>query len=150
MLLLHPVLTCTDAASDFAPCAWFSPAATYDGGVSPSAVGTKTPLTPAVVSPIATCTSGVYFPPTGADIGLTLSQLAQHGGYLYSNIYNINRKSCTGDQIEIMLRSNVNDGITFVIVSIKICMFEYVMALFLYPVHVRYAERRECSSPAIL
>ena len=41
MLLLHPVLTCS-------------------GGVSPSAVGTKTPLAPAGVSPIATYASGVF------------------------------------------------------------------------------------------
>ena len=33
---------------------WLSPAATSDGGVSHSDVGTTTPLAPAVVSPIAT------------------------------------------------------------------------------------------------
>ena len=33
---------------------------TSGGGVSPSNVGTKTPLAPVVVSPVATCTSGVF------------------------------------------------------------------------------------------
>ena len=69
MLLLHPVPTCADAGPDLCTlhpdlctlCLWWlSPAATYGGGVSPLDVGTKTPLAPAVVSPIATCASGVY------------------------------------------------------------------------------------------
>ena len=61
MLLLHPIPTCTDA--DAGPtlctlypehctlCLWrLSPVATYDGGISPSAIGTKTPLASVVVS----------------------------------------------------------------------------------------------------
>ena len=55
-------------------------AATYGVGVSPSAVGTKTSLAPAVVSSIATCAGVVFLPPTGADTGLTLGQLALCGG----------------------------------------------------------------------
>ena len=39
-----------------------------------------TPLAPTVVSPIATCAGGVFLPPTGADTGLTLRQLALCGG----------------------------------------------------------------------
>ena len=35
-------------------------AATSGGGVSPSDIGTKTPLAPAVVSPVATCAGGVF------------------------------------------------------------------------------------------
>ena len=89
MLLLHPVPTCADAGPDLCTlhpdlCTlclrWLSPAATYGGGVSPSAVGTKTPLAPVVVSPIGTCANGVFLPPTGADTGLTLRQLALCGG----------------------------------------------------------------------
>ena len=55
-------------------------AATYGGGVSPSAVDTKSPLAPMVVSPIAICTAGVFLPPTGTDTRLTLGQLALCGG----------------------------------------------------------------------
>ena len=57
MLLLHPVPTCADAGPDLCTLClrWFSPAATYGDGVFPSAVGTKTPFAPVVVSPIATC-----------------------------------------------------------------------------------------------
>ena len=51
MLVLHPAPTCADAGPD--PCTlhpdlctlclrWLSPAATYGGGASPSAIGTKT------------------------------------------------------------------------------------------------------------
>ena len=69
VLLLHPVPTCTDAGPDLCTlhsdlCTlflrWLSPAATYGGGGSPSAISTKTPLAPAVVSPIATCSGGVF------------------------------------------------------------------------------------------
>ena len=100
MLLLHPAPTCADAGPDLCTlhpdlCTlcllWLSPAATYGGGVSPSAIGTNTPLAHVVVSPIATCAGGVYpsthwrryrwfhplllalvvfiLPPTGADTG---------------------------------------------------------------------------------
>ena len=67
MLLLHPTPTCTDAVPDLCTlhpdlCTlclqWLSLAATYGGGVSPSAVGTKTPLAHVVVSSIATCAGG--------------------------------------------------------------------------------------------
>ena len=57
-----------------------SPAATYGGGVSPSADGTNTPLAHVAVSPIATCASGVFLPPTGVDTVLTLKQLALCSG----------------------------------------------------------------------
>ena len=69
MLLLHPVPICADADPDLCTlhpdlctlCLWWLlPAATYGGGVSPSAVSTKTPLAPAVVLLIATCTGGMY------------------------------------------------------------------------------------------
>ena len=40
----------------------------------------KDSLAPAVVSPIATFAGGVFLPPTGADTGLTLGQLALCGG----------------------------------------------------------------------
>ena len=62
------------------------------GGVSPSAVGTNTPLAHMVVSPIATCTGGVLLPPTGADTVFILEQLALCGGgfwwwwYMYFNV----------------------------------------------------------------
>ena len=65
---------------------------TGSGGVSPSAVGTNTPLAYMVVSPIATCTGGVLLPPTGADTLFTLEQLALCGGgfwrwwYMYFNV----------------------------------------------------------------
>ena len=39
---------------------WLSPAPIYGGGVSPSAIGTNTPLAHAVVSPIVTCAGGVF------------------------------------------------------------------------------------------
>ena len=80
-MLLHPALTCADASPDISTlCLWWLPlVATYDGGVSPSMVGTKTPLAHVVVSPIATCFSGVFLPPTGADVKLTLGQLALCG-----------------------------------------------------------------------
>ena len=67
-LVVHPVPTCADAGPDLwslhpdlhTLCLrWLSPAATYDGGVSPSNMHTKTPLAPVVVSPIATCARGV-------------------------------------------------------------------------------------------
>ena len=69
MLLLHPVLTFADPGPDLCTlrpdlCTlclrWLSPAATSGGGVSPSDIGTKTPLAPTVVSPIATCAGGVF------------------------------------------------------------------------------------------
>ena len=76
MLLLHPVPTCADAGPDLCTlhsdlCSlhsdlctlcllWLSLEATYGGGVSPSDIGTKTPLTLAEVSPIATCAGGVF------------------------------------------------------------------------------------------
>ena len=112
MLLLHPAPTCADAGPDLCTlhpdlCTlclpWLSPAATYGGGVSPSAIGTNTPLAHVVVSPIATCAGGVYpfthwrrywwfhplllalvvfiLPPTGADTVLALELLALCGGY---------------------------------------------------------------------
>ena len=111
MLLLHPAPTCADAGPDLCTlhpdlCTlcllWLSPAATYGGGVSPSAIGTNTPLAHVVVSPIATCAGGVYpfthwcrywwfhplllalvvfiLPPTGADTVLALELLALCGG----------------------------------------------------------------------
>ena len=111
MLLLHPAPTCADAGPDLCTlhpdlCTlclrWLSPAATYGGGVSPSAIGTNTPLAHVVVSPIATCAGGVYpsthwsryrwfhplllalvvfiLPPTGADTALALELLALCGG----------------------------------------------------------------------
>ena len=92
MLLLLPIQTCTDAGPDLCTlhpdlctlCLWWlSLAATYGGRVSPSAIGTKTPLAPAVVSNIATCAGGVYLPPTCTDTGLTLGQLALCGGGLW-------------------------------------------------------------------
>ena len=88
-LLLHPIPTCTDAGPDLCTlhpdlCTlylqWFLPAATYGGGVSPSAVGTKVPLAPTVVSTTVTCAGGVFPPPTGADTRLTLEQPALCGG----------------------------------------------------------------------
>ena len=84
MLLLHPVPTCTDAGPDLCTLClrWLSPATTYGGGGSPSNVGTKTPLAPTVVSPIATSASGVFLPPTPTDTGLTFGQLALCGGIL--------------------------------------------------------------------
>ena len=39
---------------------WLSPAPIYGGGVSPSAIGTNTPLAHVVVSPIVTCAGGVW------------------------------------------------------------------------------------------
>ena len=42
---------------------WLSLAVTYGGVVSPSAIGTNTPLAHVVVSPIATCAGGVFLPP---------------------------------------------------------------------------------------
>ena len=39
---------------------WLSPAPIYGGGVSPSAIGTNTPLAHMVVSPIVTCAGGVF------------------------------------------------------------------------------------------
>ena len=39
---------------------WLSPAVTYGGSVSSSAVGTNTPLAHVVVSPSATCAGGVF------------------------------------------------------------------------------------------
>ena len=93
MLLLHPAPTCADAGPDLCTLClrWLSLAATYGGGVSPSAIGTNTPLAHVVVSRIATCAGGVYpsthwrryrrfhplllalvvfiLPPTGADTG---------------------------------------------------------------------------------
>ena len=62
---------------------WLSPAASYSGGVSLSAIGTKTPLAPAVVSPIAICTGGVFPSPTDADAKLALGQLALCGGVFW-------------------------------------------------------------------
>ena len=61
MFLLHPVPICADAGPDFCTLflRWYSPATTYGGGVSLSAIGTNTPLAPTVVSTIATCTSDV-------------------------------------------------------------------------------------------
>ena len=55
--------------------------ATYGGGVSPLTVDTKTPLAHVVVSPIVTCTGGV-FPSThtGSCTKLMLRQLALCGG----------------------------------------------------------------------
>ena len=66
MMFLHPVPTCADVGPDLCTLClwWLSPTATYGGGVSPSAIGTKTPLAPAIVSPI-----------TYIDTGLTLGQL---------------------------------------------------------------------------
>ena len=55
------------------------------------------PLAPAVVSPIATCAGGVFLPPTGADTGLTLGQLALCGGGIY--IYITAQLHCTLSQI---------------------------------------------------
>ena len=86
MLLLHPTLTCAAADPDL--CAlclrWLSPAAIYSGGVSPSAVGTNTPLAPAVVSPIATYAGDVFSSPSGSDTKFALGQLALcGGGYTY-------------------------------------------------------------------
>ena len=69
MLLLHSALTSDDAGPDLCIlypdlctlCLWWlSPAATYDGGVSPSAVGTNTLLKHVVASPIAACTVSCY------------------------------------------------------------------------------------------
>ena len=62
MLLLHHVLTFADADPDLCTLClrWLSLAATYGSAVSLSAVGTKTPPAPAVVSPIATCAGGVF------------------------------------------------------------------------------------------
>ena len=82
MLLLHPIPICADAVLDLCTFClrWLSVATTYGSGVSPSAVGTKTPLAPAVVSPMATCAGGVFLLPTGADTRLTLGQLALCGG----------------------------------------------------------------------
>ena len=62
MLLLHPTLTCADLCTlhpDLCTLClqWLSSAATYGGGVSPSAVCTNTPLAHA---PIAICTGGVF------------------------------------------------------------------------------------------
>ena len=78
MLLLHPALTCADADPDLCTLClrWLSLAATYNGGVSPSAVDTNTSFAPAVVSPIATCAGGVFPSPTGADTKFALGQLA--------------------------------------------------------------------------
>ena len=80
-LLLEPALTCAEAGPDISTLClrWLPSVATYGGGVSPSMVGTKTPLAHVVVSPIATCSSGVFLPPTGADAELTLKQLALCG-----------------------------------------------------------------------
>ena len=64
-VLLHPALTCADLCTlhpDLCTLClrWLSSAATYGGGVSPSAVCTNTPLAHTVVSPIATCAGGVF------------------------------------------------------------------------------------------
>ena len=59
VLLLHPTMTCADAGPDLCTLClrWLPPAATYGGGVSPLDISTKIN---AVVSTIATCTSGVF------------------------------------------------------------------------------------------
>ena len=73
-MFLYPIPTCADAGPDLctlhSDLCILSPSATDGSGVSPSAVGTKTPLAPVGVSPIATCAGGVFLPPTGADAGL--------------------------------------------------------------------------------
>ena len=53
MLLLHPALTCAAADPDLCTLClwWLSPAATYGGGVSPSAIGTYV---------YSTCTCGSF------------------------------------------------------------------------------------------
>ena len=62
MMFLHPVPTCADVSPNLCTLClwWLSLTATYDGGVSPSSVGTKTPLAPAMVSPITTCSCAVF------------------------------------------------------------------------------------------
>ena len=69
MLFLHLVPTCADAGPDLCTlhpnlCTlclqWLRPAATYGGGVSFLDVGTKTPLSFAVVSPSTTCAGGAF------------------------------------------------------------------------------------------
>ena len=65
-LLLHLAPTCADAGPDL--CTLHPELATYCGGLSPSAVGTKALFTHVMVSPIATYA-------TGADTKLTLGQL---------------------------------------------------------------------------
>ena len=68
MLLLHPAPTCAELVLTFAPCTLtFAPCPyggchwpIYGGGVSPSAIGTNTPVAHVVVSPIVTCAGGVF------------------------------------------------------------------------------------------
>ena len=108
MLVLHPAPTCVDAGPDICTlhpdfCTvylqWLSLAATYNGvaGVSPSTIGSNTPLAHVAVSPIATCAYGVFLPPTGADTVFALGQLALcGGGILIQLFYFLNIKFCNG------------------------------------------------------